>query len=116
MDLVHEQDGAQPAHDEALLGGVDLATQIGHRAADGRDLHESGFGGLGDHVGQRRLPRARRPEQNDRAEAIVLDGGPKPAALAHSLALTHYLIQRARPHAHRQRRHSAALVVFHSSK
>ena len=35
VDLVHEQDGAQAAHGQALLGCVDFTPQVGHRAAHG---------------------------------------------------------------------------------
>ncbi len=67
VDLVDEQDGPQAARDEAPLGLGDLATQVGHGAPDGRHLHKGGLGGLGDDMGKRGLPRARGPEQDDRA-------------------------------------------------
>ena len=100
VDLVHEQDGAQAAHEQSLLRRVDLAAQVGDGAPDGRDLHERGAGGLGDDMGERGLPRAGGAEEDNRTEAVVLDGGPKPAALAHGLALAHHLIEGARAHAH----------------
>ena len=116
VDLVHEQDGAQPAHGQALLGRVYLAAQIRHRAADGRHLHELGPRRLGDDVRERGLSRARRPEQDDRAQLVLLDGGAQPASRPHGLLLADDLLQRAGAHPNGERRHFRLPLVLHVCK
>ena len=113
VDLVDEQDGAQPEPRQALFGRVDLTPQVGHRAADSRHLHERGFRAFGDDVRERGLPRARRTEQDDRAQPVLLDGGAQPATGADRLLLADDLLERARTHPHGERRHLRLPLVLH---
>ena len=62
------------------------------------------------------LPVPAGPKRMTELNGVVLDGRAQPAALAHSLRLPDHLVERARPHAHRQRRHVPLPIIFHSSK
>ena len=64
---------ASSASVQALFGGVDLSTQVGHRAADGGHLDESGARGFRDDMRNAGLSRARRAEQNHGRKRIGLD-------------------------------------------
>ena len=116
VDLVDEQDGAQTERRQALVGGIDFAAQIRNRAADGRHLHERSLRRLGDDVRERGLARARRAEQDDRAQLVLLDGVAQPRAGAHRLVLADHFLERARTHAHCQGRHFRLPLVFHFGK
>ena len=113
MDLVHEQDGARAVERQALLGGVDFPAQVGHGAANGRHLHERRLRGFGDDVSNGGFAGSRRAVQDDRADIVLLDGCPQPAARANGILLPHHVLQRARPHAHRQRRNLLLAFVLH---
>ena len=67
VDLVDEQDGSKALHRQALFRGANLAAQVGHGAADGGHFHKGCPRVLGDDMRKRGFPRARRPEEDDRA-------------------------------------------------
>ena len=112
VDLVDEQDGPAVEHHEPVLGLVDLATQVLHRARDRGDLDELAFGVRGDDMGQRGLARSRGTIQDHARQHVVLDGAPQPRTGPHRLFLTHVIVKRAGPHAHRQRRVLELLAAF----
>ena len=116
MDLVDEQDGSQTLHGQALFSCVDFPAQIGNSAADGRHLHERRLRVLGDDVGKRGFPRSSGAVEDDRAERVPLDGGAQPTSLAHGFGLPHHFVKHAGAHAHGERSHFGAALVFHCCK
>ena len=116
MDLIDEQDGAQVAMDQTLIGFRDDLAQIRHRAADGRDLHERSVRGVRDHASERGLPGTCGSVEDDGRERVVLDRRPKPGAFADRLLLPDQLVERARTHTHGKRRVSKARFIFHLGK
>jgi len=69
VDLVEEQDGGAAVEVAFALGLLHHLPHVLHAGRDGGQLRERAPGGAGDHVGQRRLPDARRPVQDDRARS-----------------------------------------------
>src|SRR6202041_1770852 len=57
-----------------------------------------------DKLRQRRLPRARRPIENDAGQAIRFQHPPEKLAGSQEMLLANKFLQRPRPHPHRQRR------------
>ena len=116
VDLVDEQDGAQAAMDQTLVGFRDDLAQIRHRAADGRDFHERCVCGVRNHASERGLAGTCGPIEDDGRERVVLDRRPKPGAFADRLLLSDQLVERARTHTHGKRRVSKARFIFHLGK
>ena len=86
VDLVDEQDGAQAPHDETLLRRVDFPAQVGHRAPDGRHLHEGGAASISAMTwASDVLPVPAGPKRMTELNVSCLDGRAQPAALAHGL-------------------------------
>ena len=102
VDLVDEQDGALAGGAELLRVGDD-APQVGDARTHRRELREVCAGEVRDDLRERRLARAGRAPKDHRGNLIALDRAPQRTARPHDLFLTDELVERARPHARRER-------------
>ena len=86
------------------LGGAghDLA-DLGPARLHGGQLLESRAGDARDDPRKGRLPRARRPVEDRRAHAILLDRRPQRRTRREDLLLADELVERLRPHTQRER-------------
>ncbi len=66
VDFVDEENRPDAAGLEAIGRAGDHAAHVRHAALDPAESLEPGLRGLGDNLGQRRLARAGRPEEDDR--------------------------------------------------
>ena len=98
--------------DQAALGFLDFAAEVGNRAADCGNLHESRLGGMRDNACDGGLARACGPEQDDAREVVVLDRLAKPAFGTDRLGLAHQLVKGTRPHAHRKGSYAVLRLGF----
>ena len=102
VDLVDEEQCAPPV--PSLDGGSpDGLADIGHRSLDAAQLDEAALGAGGNEAGQACLPRPGRAIEDDRGEAVGLNGATKELSLAEDMGLTGVLLQRPRTHARRKR-------------
>ena len=103
VDLVDEEDRPQPVPPEAVSSARDDRPHVVHARGHRRELLERRAGPVGHDPGDRRLPRAGRPEQDHRGWAVLLDGEPERRALTEDVALSHEALERRGAHAHGQR-------------
>ena len=104
VDLVEEEDRALPVRAEPLARAGDHLAHLRDRRGDRRELLERGAGRVRDDAGERRLAAPRRPVEDHRADAVLLDREPKRGARAEHVLLADELVQRSRPQARRERR------------
>ena len=104
VDLVEEQDRPLSLLGQAPAGPVDDFAYVFHARRHGRERDERLLAALGDQPGERRLPRPRRPPQDDRGQPVGLDQGAQRGALAQQVVLAHHLVERAGAQPGRQRR------------
>ena len=97
VDLVDEEDRPPAIHPLQLLRLLHHGFHILFPGRGGIDLSKTGAGGVGDHSGQRRLPGARRPVEDDGADLIRLDGPVEQLILSYDMLLPHHLVQGLRP-------------------
>jgi hypothetical protein len=79
VDLVDEQDAAPPQGAEPFAGRGQQRPHVLDPGAGRRELPEVRPGGLGDDVGQRRLPGPGRAPQDHRPQLVGLDQRPQRA-------------------------------------
>ena len=104
VDLVDEEDRPEPVAAEAVARSRDHGAHVVDARRHGGELLEGGAGSLGDDAGDRRLAGARRPEEDHRRRPVLLDGAPQRRSGPEHVLLTHELVERRRPQAHRERR------------
>ena len=116
VNLVHKQDGLLPVHAEGVLGLLHYLLHVLFPGHSGVNLGKPGAGRVGNHLGQSRLPRSRRPVKNDRAQLICLDGAVKQLILPDDMLLPHYLVQGGGPQPGSQRRFLLHGIASHIVK
>ena len=103
VDLVDEQHGLALPHRDATLGVVDDRAHVLDACGDRAELHEAAI--TSDEVRERGLARAGRTPQDERSRRGV---GPDEAnqrrAVGEQVRLPNDLVERARTHAHGERR------------
>ena len=99
MDLVEEEDRALAARVAAVLGALDHLAHLGAPRVDSRGLLEGGARVHREQPRQRRLAGARRPVQDHRVGAALLDRRAQRRAAGEQVLLAHELAQRGRAHA-----------------
>ncbi len=103
VDLVDEEDRPELVAAQSVARSRDHGPDVVDARRHGGDLLEGGTGPLGDDAGDRRLSGARRPEEDHRRRAVVLDGASQRRAGPEHMLLTHEVVERRRPQAHRER-------------
>ena len=111
VDFVHEEDRALAELPAALLRLRDRLPDVGDAGQHRVDGDEVAAGGVGDDARQRRLARARRPVEDDRAELVGLDRPAQQPSRPDDVLLADELVQRARPHPRGQRRFLVGQLV-----
>ena len=115
MDLVEEEDRRLVRSPAALLGARDHRPDLGAPGVDRRLLLERPTRSRGDDPRQGGLARARRAVQHCRVRLAGFDRGAKRRVGAQQVRLADKLVERSRPHPHRQRRlrrrHSGPLAL-----
>src|SRR6185437_10854426 len=96
--------GALAAIREALLCRIKNAANFLDPNRGGIDLLEMALAVTGDQTRERRLSGSGRAVKNDAGNAVGLEHPAEQFALAQEMLLADELIERARAHAHRQRR------------
>ena len=99
VDFVDEEDGADAGGLEAIGGAGDDAAHIRDAALDAAEALETGFGGLGDDLGQGGFADAGRAEEDDRGDAVGLDGAAEELAGAEDVLLAGVFLEGAGAHA-----------------
>ena len=77
-----------------VTAAAEHAAQIGDRALDAVEPLEVALGAPRDHLRQRGLPHAGRPEKNQRREPVGLDQPPQRLARREQMALADVFLQR----------------------
>ena len=101
MDLVDEEDRAHAA--ELVAGAVAHLADFGDVGDDARAAHELALRGAGDDLREGGLAAAGRAEEDDVREAVRLDDAAEELAGPEDVRLPGDLLERARPHARRER-------------
>jgi hypothetical protein len=104
VDLVDEEDRPQAVSPEPVPRAADHRAHVVHAGGDRRQLLEGGAGPLGDDACDRRLARSRRPEEDHRRRAVLLDRAAEGRAGPEDVVLPDELLQGRGPQAHRERR------------
>ncbi len=104
MDLVDEEHRALAEAPAVARPLHDLA-QLGYAGRDGADQLERGAGHLGEDVGERRLAAAGRTPEDHRGHRVALERTAQHGPGADGAVLAGELVESARPHPRRQRRH-----------
>ncbi len=100
VHLVDEEHGLGLPRRDPALGVLDHLAHVLDARGDRREFHEPAP--TGHEVRERRLARAGRPPQQDGGRgARLLDEAAQGAALGQQVILPHHLVDRPRPHAHR---------------
>ncbi len=99
MDLVDEEDGCFAPEIAPDFGLLDFRAYLRDVRFDAVERFEAGAGGAGDDAGQGGFPRPGRAVENERGEAVRLNGAPQELALPEDVVLPGNLVQRLWPHA-----------------
>ena len=110
MALVQQQIGGLAVELEPVLRGLQHLPHIRHTAGDGVELLKGRPGGLGDDGGQRGFAAARRAPEDGAGQPVGLDGAAQQPPRGDDVFLPDEFIQRARPHAIRQRRQRPGII------
>lgn len=102
MDLIDKQNSTAVEHHEAVIGFLDLATQVLDRTRHRRNLDELTLRVCGDDVGQGGFTRTGRSIEDHARKHVMFDGAAQPRTRPHRLPLTHVIVKRVGTHAHRQ--------------
>jgi hypothetical protein len=102
VDLVEEEDG-RLGQLAAVLGALEDLAHLRAPGLDRAELLQGGMGRGGHDPRQRRLARARRPVEDHRVRAALLDGRAQGRALREQVLLPDELVERAWPQPGRQR-------------
>jgi hypothetical protein len=103
MDLVDEDDGAAAEAAASILRHHHDVLDLLDAGEDRAEGDELGGGHVSDHARERRLAGSRRAPEDDRLQEVALDRLAQRPSLADQLVLTLDLVERAWPHAFRQR-------------
>ena len=106
VDLVDEEDRPEAVAAQPVARARDDGADVVDACRDGRDLLERGSRSLRDDPGDRRLPRARRAEEDHRRRTVLLDREPERGAGPEDVLLAHELVEIRRPQPHRERERS----------
>ena len=104
MHLVDEQDGAPAGVGQLALGGRDDRADLLDPGVERGELDELPLGGQRDDVRERRLAGAGRAVEDQRHRLVGLDQPAQRRPRTEQVLLADDLVERARPHAHGQRR------------
>src|SRR5690348_14553137 len=102
MDLVGEQDRPTPHSPARLRFGYDLS-HARDAFRHGRERDELAIGVLCDHLRDGRFSAARRPPENHRTHASLLDRVTQWFARREEVSLTDDVVERSWAHARRER-------------
>lgn len=103
MNFIDEENGLFPRTFQTVGGKGDDPPDVRHTALHTTDLLEAGLGRMSNDLGQTGFADSRRTIQNDRADAVGLDGSAQKLALAKNVTLAHIVIQRPGTHSRGQR-------------
>ena len=103
VDFIDEQDGGLAAHVAMVPGLIDFCADLRDVGFDTVDRLEARPGHACDHRGQSGFPRPRRTIENQRREAVGLDGASQQLAGGEDVLLSGDLIQMMRSHPRGQR-------------
>ena len=92
---------------QPFLGGVEHRPDLLHADGGRVDLLEVAAGVGGDELGERGFPGAGRPVEDDAGQPVGLEHPAEQFARSEKMLLPGELVERARPHPHRQRRDRA---------
>ena len=104
VDFVDEQDRLRAAVLQPIRRRRDHAPHVGDVALHAAQPLKPRLRALRDDLRQRRLPRPRRAEKDDRGDAVRLDRAPQQFARAEDVLLPGVFLERARAHPFRERR------------
>ena len=103
VDLVDEEDRPDAVAAESVARSRDHGPDVVDARRHGGELLERGAGPLGDDARDRRLSGARRPEEDHRRRAVVLDRASQRRAGPEHVLLADEVVERRRPQAHGER-------------
>ena len=98
VDLVDEEDGRLAPQVAVQLRLGDLVADLGDVRFHPVEGFETRAGGLRDDIGERCFPGPRRAVENERGEAIRLDGAAQELALTEDVILAQHLAEGLRAH------------------
>ena len=103
MDLVDEEDAADPGGDEALTGGGDGAADLDDAGHDRGQGVEVGVHCVREQSGEAGLAGAGRAPEEEAREVAALDAAPQRSALPDEVLLADELVEGPRAHPGRER-------------